>query len=396
MRKYILIACLAAGTAVFAQKRELRKIEKAVMTGDLATAQEIFNSINEQEVEEDYKGQYLFFKAASLAGVIEKKKPTYEEVVQAEKLIAESESLGFKDENMLPMVKQIVASRKIEIANDRLLAGDIKGGLKIIDAIYESDTSNKDMLMTSAQLSYQSEDFAGATSKFQELFDLGYTGQSTDYFATNISTGVEENFGNVNLRDVSVNSVRSHTNSRDEVSPSEIGSIVNNLVWLYKNDNQLDKAKFTFNKALDRFPDDVSLEMAKSEIYNNLGMMEEYEQAVEKLNSSEQDPKVYDNLGTAALKAKNYDKAIGYLSRSLDIEPSNYASEVNLSNAYIEKGNLETTTATDQEVFYKQAIKHLEQALAIKPEDPNVMNTLVSLYEVFQMTEKADALKAKM
>jgi tetratricopeptide (TPR) repeat protein len=167
-------------------------------------------------------------------------------------------------------------------------------------------------------------------------------------------------------------------------------------VRLYKNDNQLEKAKFTFNKSLSRFPDDVSLEMAKPEIYNNLGMMEEYEQAVEKLNSSEQDPKVYDNLGTAALKAKNYDKAIGYLSRSLDIEPSNYASEVNLSNAYIEKGNLETTTATDQEVFYKQAIKHLEQALAIKPEDPNVMNTLVSLYGVFQMTEKADALKAKM
>jgi tetratricopeptide (TPR) repeat protein len=396
MKKYMIMACMIAATTVFAQKRELRKVEKAVESGNLAEAQEIFQTINENEVEDKYKGQYLFYKAASVSGMIEQRIPSYEEIVTAEKLIAESEELGYEDEKLMPLLKQSISSMKIQVANKRLQAGDIPGGLKIIDELYQADTSNKDMLMTSAQLSYQSKDFKGAMVKFQELFDLGYTGQKTEYFAVNKETNTIEKFNNAKLRDVSVSVARTHSDPTQESTPSQMGFVVNNLVWLYKNDGQLEKAKFIFQKAEDRFPDDSSLDMAKPEIYNNLGMMKEYEEAVKKLENATKDPKVYDNLGTAALKGKNYDQAIEYLSKSLSINPKNFISQVNLSNAYIEKGNLEETTAEEQETFYKNAIEHLELAHNIKPDDVNVMNTLVSLYGAFSMTEKADAIKAKM
>lgn len=396
MKKYIVMICLVAGTTVFAQKRELRKVEKAVASGDLATAQEVFKTINEEEVEEKYKGQYLFYKAAHASGMIDQKVPSYEDIVEAEKLLAESEALGYEDEKLMPMLKQSISGMKIQIANARLKGGDIAGGLKIIEELYDANPDNKDMLLTSAQLSYQNGDFADATSKFQELFDLGYTGQKTEFFAVNKETGTVEKFNSQKLRDVSINVARTHTDPTQESTPSQMGFIVNNLVWLYKNDDQLEKAKFIFKKAQDRFPKDASIEMAKPEIYNNLGMMKEYEQAVKDLENAAKDPKVYDNLGTAALKAKNYDQAIEYLSKSLSINADNFISQVNLSNAFIEKGNLEETTAEEQETFYKNAIEHLEAAHKIKPKDVNVMNTLVSLYGAFEMTEKAEAMKAKM
>lgn len=396
MKKYMIMACMLAATTVFAQKRELRKIEKAIESGEMAEAHEIFKSINENEVEDKYKGQYLFYKAASLSGLIEQNVPTYEEIIAAEALIAESEELGFEEEKLAPLLKQSIAGMKIQIANQRLQSGDVAGGLAIIEKLYEADPTNKDMLMTSAQLSYQNGDLKKATVKFQELFDNGYTGEKTEYFAVNNETGVVEKFNNEKIRDVSVNTAGTHSEPSNEKTPSQLGSVVNNLVWLYKNDDQLTKAKFVFEQAQDRFPDDVSLQMAKPEIYNNLGMMEEYKAAVEELNSSAKDPKVYDNLGNAALKSKNYDQAIEYFSTSLKVEPNNFISQVNLSNAYIEKGNLETTTAVDQETFYKAAIEHLEAAHNIKPDDVNVMNTLVSLYGAFNMTEKLEAIKSKM
>lgn len=396
MKKYLVIICLAAGTSLFAQKRELRKIENAVEAGDLSTAQEIFSSINEAEVEEKYKGQYLFYKAASISGVIDRKKASYEELQQAEALVSESQQLGYNPGNMLVLLKQSIASRKIEIANDRLQKGNIEGGKEIIDDIYASDTSNKEMLFTSAQLAYQGQYFQEALSKFQELLDLGYTDQTTIYYAVNNSTGVEETFNNKRLMEISINSTKTHSNPREETSPSKLGVIVSNLVWLYKNDNQLSKAKFIFEKALQRFPDDISLEMAKPEIYNNLGMMEEYKEAMEKINSSVKDPVVYDNLGNAALKSKNYDQAIEYYTTSLEVEANNFASQVNLANACLEKGNLDDTTYDQQQELYKKAITHLEKAHDIKPDDTGVMNTLISLYDVFKMTEKSDAMKAKL
>jgi tetratricopeptide (TPR) repeat protein len=397
MKKYILIAgCLMAATSVFAQKRELRKIESAVESGNLDEAQEIFATINEAEVEEKYKAQYLFYKSASVSGVIDKKKTTYEEIKEAEGYLMEAEKMGYKDENFVPMVKRGITSRKIEIANDKLVAGDTEGGLLIIDDIYKSDTSNKDMLFSSAQISYQTQDYDAAREKYQELFDLGYTGQKTNYYATNIATGEEESFLNRKIMDVSVSRVKSHSSPREEVTPSNMGVLVNNLVWLYKQDEQMSKAKFTFDTALERFPDDESLEMAKPEIYNNLDMMDEYKASVEKINDSVTDPLVYDNLANAAFKAKNYEQAIQYYESSLELEPDNFASQVNLANCYLEMGNMENVTYDEQKERYLQAIDHLEKGHEIKPDDVGVMNTLISLYGVYEMTDKIEAIKAKM
>ncbi|ARN76627.1 hypothetical protein BST97_00625 [Nonlabens spongiae] len=381
---------------VSAQKRELRKIEKAVQYGQMTEALEIFNSIEESEVEDKYSGQYKFYKAAVVSGVVGDKKPTYEDIQMAENLIAESKAAGYEDKQLMAMVENAINSQKIQIVNSKLQSGKTEEAIVIVEDIYEADNSNKDMLFTSAQLSYQVSDFDAARKKFQELFDAGYTGETVTFYAKNKSTGQEEVFPSKKLAEVAISTAKSHTDLREDKAPSKLGTIVNNLVWLYKNDDQMQKAKFVFEKAQQRFPEDASLKIVTPDIYNTLGMTEEYKKAIANRGNDITDPQVYNNLASAAFKSKDYDNAIQYYTSSLELKEDSYAAHVNLSNAYLEKGNLEETTAKEQQVLYKEALSHLERAHELKPDDKNILPTMVSLYGVFEMTEKAEAIKAKM
>ncbi|MGB5981243.1 MAG: tetratricopeptide repeat protein [Nonlabens sp.] len=394
--KYLLLSlCLSIGLMGVSQKRELKKIDKALESREMAEALEIFNTIDENEVEEKYEGKYKFYKAAVTSGVVGQKKATYDEIKEAENLIEESKASGYANE-LIPIVEQAIQGRKLQIANELLNSGDSDKAVMIIDNIYKNNPENTDMLFTSAQLSYQNSDFDSAIRKFQELLDLGYTGQKTLFYAVNNETGKEESFPNQKIMSVSINRVKTHSNPREETTPSKLGAIVNNLVWLYKNDQQLDKAKFIFEKAQQRFPDDASLKLVKPDIFLNLGMTEAYKEAVAANENSVKDPKVYNNLGASAMKAKDYDGAIKYYESSLKLKEESFLAHVNLSNAYLEKGNLEGTTYEQQQEAYKTALSHLERAHEIKPDEKNIMPTMVSLYGVFEMTDKAEAIKAKM
>ncbi len=395
--KYTFSALFIAMTLmVSAQKRELRKIEKAVQSGQMDEALETFNSIDESEVEEKYAGQYKFYKSAVVAGVVGDNKPSYKSLQEAEKLIAESRELGYEDDQLYPMVEGAIRSLKIDIVNAKLQSGKTEEALTIVEDMYESNSSDKELLFTSAQLSYQISDFDAARKKFQELFDAGYTGIQTTYFAINKATGQEEPFRSKRLAEVSINNAKTHTDLREEDSPSKMGVIVNNLVWLYKNDEQVEKAKFIFDKAKQRFPEDSSLKLVTADIYNTLGMTEEYKKAVANRGNDITDPKIYNNLASSAFKSKDYDSAINYYQLSLELKEDSFFAHVNLSNSYLEKGNLEETTYEQQQELYKKALSHLERAHEIKPEDKKILPTMVSLYGVFEMTEKAEAIKAKM
>ncbi|GAK91140.1 hypothetical protein JCM19297_2585 [Nonlabens ulvanivorans] len=67
------------------------------MKGDLPDAIEIFSTIDESEVEDEYKGQYSFYKAASLIDVTGKTKPTLEKAYAALDAMKNAESLGYSN-----------------------------------------------------------------------------------------------------------------------------------------------------------------------------------------------------------------------------------------------------------------------------------------------------------
>lgn len=394
MKLKLTILFLAVASITMAQKKEIRKIEKAIEKGAFSKAQEIFQSIDENAVEDKYASAYYFYKAASIMDLTGVKKPTTDDVRKAEASLAKAKELNFEDPKLEPMLNNIIDSRKLEIANDMVAAGKSKEALLLVEELYESHPDNLSMLYNAGNLAYTSEMFDRALDHYTVLLEKKFTGEQISYLATNKS-GVVEAFSNQKVRDYAVKA-RTHSDPSSEKSPSMLGDIVLKTVWLYTNKGDKAKANNVFEKAQMDFPEDNSLKLVKSDIYLTLGMMDKYKEAIENVGSDIKDPRVFDNLGTAALKAKNYDSAIRYYESSLKLESNNYFALVNLSNANLEKGNLAETSAEDQEVLYKEAVSNLEKAHKIKPEEKGVVATLVSLYDFLGMEEKSAEMKAKM
>ncbi|WP_124980767.1 tetratricopeptide repeat protein [Nonlabens xiamenensis] len=391
--KMTLLFLAFAGLA-FAQKKEMRKIERAIQKQDYSQAQSIFKEIDPASVEEDYLADYNFYKAATLIDLTGKNKASLEDLRTAEESMKIAIDKGYENKEYLSYVDTAINARKFELANEALAAQDRETALILVEEMYEKNPDNLQMLYNAANIAYGAEKFDNALNKYQTLLDKNYTGVNTIYTAVN-SKGEVDQFSSKKVRDISVKT-GSHNSPAEEKTPSNLGDIVLKTVWLYKNDQQMDKAKEVFETAVQEYPSDQSLQLAKADIYLTLEMMDEYKKASEELSKTVKDPSVYDNLALAALKKKDYDQAINYYSESLALESDNYPALVNVSNAYLEKGNLDSTTYEEQQELYKEAIKHLEKAHLMKPEEKGIIQTLISLYGVFEMEDKIAEMKAKL
>lgn len=392
--KYILFFLVSTSIA-FAQKKEMRKIEKAIEKRDLSEALDVFNSIDPNAVEDKYAGQYQFYKAYKVVFNTDRKGvPSLEDIRIAETALEKAKELQYTDVKLQPMIENLIQQAKFAIANEKVKAGEVDMAMQLVEELYESDPSNLDMLYSAGNLAYGNSMFEKAIEKYDLLLEKKYTGEKTNYLATN-KEGVVEKFPNKTVRDVAIKT-KSHTNPVDEKTASNLGDIVLKTVWLYVNNkDDKQKAKAIYETALKNHPNDTSLKLVKADVFLTLDMMEEYQDAVENMEEIT-DPKVYDNLGTAALKTKNYESAIRYFKASLELDPKDYVALVNLSNSYLESGNLKETTAEQQKEMYSQAVIYLEKAHEVKPEEKGIMSTLVSLYDFLDMKDKSAAMKAKM
>jgi tetratricopeptide (TPR) repeat protein len=394
MKLKFTLLFLAVASIAMAQKRELRKIERAIENENFIEALDLFNSIDENAVEDKYAGAYQFYKASVLVDLSGARKASLNDLRAAKAAVEKAKNLEFENPKLEAMLDNFMQVRKLEIANEKVASGDYKEALSLVEELYASNPSNLDMLYNAGNLAYSNEMFDKAIEKYDILLEKNYTGENTSYVAVN-AMGVEESFLTKKLRDYAVLS-KSHTNPTSETSISKLGGIVLKVVWLYTNKDEKAKAKLIYETALGNYSEDISLKLVKADIYLTLGMMDEYKEAVENTDLNITDPKVYDNLGEAAMKSKNYESAIRYFQSSLEIVSGNYFALVNLSNAYLETGNLQETNAKDQKRLYLKAVKSLEKAHEIKPEERGVMGTLISLYDFLEMNDKSAAIKLKM
>lgn len=393
MKIRLTILFLALATFSFAQKKELKKIERAVQSGDITKAVDIFNSIDESNVEQEYLGQYNFYKAAVLIDVTGKNTATMENAMLAYDLMQKSREAGFDNGSYTSQVNEFINQRLMAIANQQVQESKTAEALIIVEKLADNEPDNLNMTYNVANLSYQISEFGKAKVAYQKLFDNEFTGSTITYKAVSKATNQEEAFPSKELRDISV-SRGTHITPSEVASPSLVGEIVTNLVWLHKESGDMDKARSTFEEALQKFSNDESLLVRKAENYLILNMMEEYKAASE--SNDVKDPKVYQNLGLVAVQAKDYSNAINYYETALSLEPNDYNSLINISIAYIQKGNLEETSDDDQLALYRKSIDTYERAHALKPENKDIITTLIGLYKYFKMEDKLQKMENKL
>jgi tetratricopeptide (TPR) repeat protein len=153
------------------------------------------------------------------------------------------------------------------------------------------------------------------------------------------------------------------------------------IIYFYFSDSELEKARKAIDFAIVRFPEEVSFQVFKAQYFLNNG---EPEKALARLNSLEAvDPQnpdisltratVYSTMHKHAEAISEYKKAIAKVDEDLD--------EIHTSIAF-EYQNLRD---------YKKAAEHLKKAIRINLDNESLLYEIGYCYEMGQMSDEAIA-----
>ncbi len=126
------------------------------------------------------------------------------------------------------------------------------------------------------------------------------------------------------------------------------------------------------------------------------------------------DPQLLNNLGYLLYETGEYDDAAKYLKRAAKLAPQDARILNNLALTQAERGNYDDAykafaralgeytghvnlaARLERHGQSKKAIKHLEKALALKPNSPDVLARLADLYDREDKPEKAQTARAAL
>ncbi len=163
---------------------------------------------------------------------------------------------------------------------------------------------------------------------------------------------------------VKINKEMIDLNSEDFATYFSLGN-----AFLKNDDNSLDKAIETFQKAIELNPE-------YADLYNDLGVaffrnnQQDYaiETLLKAIELKPKDATMLNNLGLALKKNGQIDEAIEVFQKAIKIKPDDFDTYFNLGNAYSKKNKLDEAIET-----YKKAIK-------IKPEYADTYFNLGNAY----------------
>ena len=243
-------------------------------------------------------------------------------------------------------------------------------------------------------------------AKFK-LIDLDFL-----FFAKNNASNKEEQFATKEERDNFVK-LKTHSASRDEKIPSKKGEIAKTIAALYVETGKNDEAKLALSEARKSNPDDVDLILSEADLYYKLKDMDAYKRLVgEALQKKPNDANLIFNLGVTSSNSNQLEEAEKYYKKVIEIDPTYFNAYLNLSELslrgdqkYITEMNKLGTSEKDTKRYdaikierdtnLKKIIPLLEKAIELKPDNEDAKQSLLSVYNALDMTEKYKALKAK-
>ncbi len=170
------------------------------------------------------------------------------------------------------------------------------------------------------------------------------------------------------------------------------------------------KAESLLKSLPDKFPGDKNVTLQLIDLYIKAGKNDE---ALKNLAIAKADDPGNYSLhfaeGIIYLNANKYDEAITDLTKSVELKPDLYDSQYGLGAAYINKAsdmfvkandimdvNKYNTAIEEAMAVFAKALPNMEKANELKPDDVFAMRSLKELYYRLKMTDKYNAIKAKL
>ena len=405
MKKQIIAISLGLmSIGMFAQKKELRTIDKAIDKSDFKTAQEGIAALegNESAIEEKYEAWYYYLKGSAYGkSNVEKAVEAYDKLFEIEK---ESGRSKYTDEAKpkLNELIQFVSNKAINAYNDDK---DYVTATKNFYLTYKLSPTDTIFLYNAAVSASLQKDYDTSFEYYKELQDIGYTGVTTQYFAVNKETGVKENLGGKSQRDLMVKTGQ-YSTPTDENTESKQADIIKNLSFILIAQGKTDEAVVAIKEARKNEPKDLNLLLNEAQLYIKLEKMDKFQELMEEaVQLDPENPTLFFNLGVVNQNQGKTEEAIGYYKKAIELDPEYADAYMNLSVAILSgeqaiveemNKNLSNFKKYDelelkQKALYNKALPYLEKA----DELGRTEDTVKSLLNIYDLTgnKKAETLR---
>ena len=398
--KVIALFLGLASVTMFAQKNEIKAAEKAVKKQDYGAA---VSSIQAAEalignMDSKMKAKFYFIKGQAYQGT--KDFATAVDAYSALEALEKKTGKQKYSEAAKPMKNQMV-QEVYKKASDQYKSKDYTNAVKNFYLTYQLSKQDTIFIYNAAISATLNKDYDNALKYYQELQDLGYTGISTMYFATNKETGVKENLGSKENRDIQVK-IGAYKDPVEEQTDSKVGDITKNIAYILKEQGKTEEALAAVAKARGMFPDDLNLILTEADIYYQLGNTEKFGELMEQaVKEDPTNPQLFFNLGVINFDQGNKEEARGYYEKAIELKDDYADAYMNLAvlildeeKAIVEEMNKNLSDfdkydelVEKQKGVYKQALSFLEKADK-HGRNINTVQTLMNIYSTLEMTEK--------
>ena len=411
MKTRILTAALAMFTVVgFAQKKEIKRAGKAVDKGEY---QEAKNYLQQAEAllanaDEDEKADYYLYKGYALIGAGQNV-PTADLMAAAEAFQKAAE-LGHDD------AQQGIAAASNALVNGAIADQSSENYSDAAEKLFVGYKLNKQdtvYLYYAASNAVNGKDYEKALEYYEELRDLGFSGEETVYTAVNKETGEEERMASKEQRDLFVKS-GNYIQPKEQVSESKKGEIAKNIALIYVEKGQNDKAIAALENAKNENPGDASLMQVEADMYYRMGDMKTYRAIMEKIvEQNPNDAVLYYNLGVSTAELGENDRAIDYYKKAIELDPTMTNARLNIAYVILSKeapivekmnslgmskadSKKYDELAAERQQLYRDALPHLEKVLENDPTNVDAARTMMNIYYQLNQPKKAEEMKAKV
>lgn len=412
-----LVLLLAVASMSFAQKNELKAIEKALKNSNFGDAKSAVSAAEALmgNMDDKSKAKFYYLKAQALYAEGQGSDENIDEAIETLDQLKDLESkmgkLKYTDDANEMSAKMFTSF--FEKANESFNSKNYKEAAKGFEKIYKMSPKDTLYLYYAASAAVSAADYDKALEHYVKLKNLGFTGITMNYYATNIESGEEELFGNEQARDISVK-VQTHKDPREEKTESKSAEIVKNVALIYVSKGDNEKALGAMSDARAENPDDLGLLLSEANIYLQIGNKDKFKSLMQEAVAKDpNNAELLYNLGVLAAEGGNNDESIKYYKKAIAIDPGYVDAYNNLAvqilggeASIVEEMNALGTSSADNKKYeelkeqrsklYRDAIPYLEKAIDLKNTNADAARTLMNIYSALGETEKFKAMKAKL
>lgn len=406
MKKQVLaLAMLGMTSVAFAQKNEVKALEKAVKSEKYAGTKTLIANVEAviSNADEKTKAKYYYLKAKAMLNGTD-----YKGMSKSLEEFEGSNTSKYKAE--ITQLKSDVTTKLINDAIADQGKGDQAASAKKLHTAYNL-SGNQEYLYYASNAYVTAKDYKTALPLLNLLKEKNYTGVKKQYFAYNKVDKKDEAFPDKAMRLLAIKS-GTHIKPSEKLTESALPGIIKNIAYINVDLGNTDAAISAIKEARANEPKSIDLILTEANLYLKLDKKDKFKELmVEAIAQDPTNPVLFFNLGVISAEQNNNADAKKYYQKAIDLNPEDVNVNFNMAALIlkeeakvVEEMNSLGTSAADNKKYdalqekrntiYKTAVPYLEKILSVDAKNENAAKTLKNMYSVLGETEKYKAIKA--